>query len=270
MTRQKFTAGKVRDFKHPPKGQIFYWDSVVRGLGIRATTTTKVYIFQSRFNGKTIRVKIGDVKTWVIESNDPNVPGARQEARRLQSLIDKGIDPRIDKQERLQEYAAKRIESSRHEATLAEVWPVYLEDRKPHWSDRHYSDHINIAKLGGKKKKRGKGKTKPAALAALLPYKLNDITPKVVEAWATKEAVNRGAQTRLAFALLRAFANWCEDQEEYRGLFHLSAFSGRIKKNTLPKQEAKSDSLQREQLKVWFTAVQKCHNKVISAYLQTL
>ena len=94
-----------------------------------------------------------------------------------------------------------------------------------------------------------------------MPYRLNDITPKVVGAWETKEAANRGAQTRLAFALLRAFVNWCEDQEEYKGLCHLSAFSGEIKKNNLPKQEAKSDSLQREQLKVWFSAVQNVITK---------
>ena len=54
-------------------------------------------------------MKIGDVKTWVIESNAPDTPGARQEARRLQSLIDKGIDPRIEKQERLRNRPPKEL-----------------------------------------------------------------------------------------------------------------------------------------------------------------
>ena len=253
MSRERFTAGRIKDFKHPVKGQVFYWDSITPGLGIRATTTSKVFIFQGRLDGKTIRVKIGDTRTWAIDNNDPESPGARQEARRLQGLIDKGIDPRIEKQERLEEQAAKRSENLRKEATLAEVWPEYIEDRRPHWGERHYNDHVRLTHQGGRKKKRGKGKTKPAVLAALLPLKLSDLTPQVIETWITREAVTRAAQTRLAFALLRAFAHWCEGKKEFKGLCDMSAFSGKIKKESLPAQKAREDSLQREQLPAWFT-----------------
>lgn len=270
MAREKLTAGKIEKIKPPDQGQKLYWDSAVRGLGIRATPSAKVYIFQSRLNGKSIRVKIGDVSTWLLDSNLPDKPGARQEARRLQSLIDKGVDPRLDKQNRLQEQVDAQLEVTRQEITLAEVWPIYIEDRRPHWSQRHYYDHLHLSHLGGKKKKRGRGKTVPGALASLMPYRLVDITPKAIESWAKKGAIKRPAQTRLAFALLRAFANWCEEQDAYRGLCNLSAFSGRIKKQTIPKAEARNDSLQKEQLPAWFAAVSKCPNKIIAAYLQTL
>jgi integrase len=270
MGQQRFTAGRVQEFRHPIKGQTFYWDSVTQGLGIRATPTAKVYIFQGRLNGKTIRIKIGDVNTWLIDSADEKKPGARQEARRLQSLTDKGVDPRIEKQERLEQQEAKKAESSRHDLILSDAWSVYLEARKPRWSERHYIDHINITHSGGKKKKLGGGKTKPAALAALMPLKLSELTPETIRDWATKEAARRPTQTRLAFSLLRAFANWCEDHSEYRGLCDLTAFSGRIKKETIPKQQAKHDTLQREQLKAWFSAVAEIANPVISAYLQAL
>lgn len=270
MAKQRFTADRVKNFPHPNIGQDFYWDEVVRGLGIRVTPSSKVYVFQSRMNGKSLRIKIGDVKTWVIDSNDPDIPGARQEARRLQALVDKGIDPRLEKHDRLEKQADKRADMARHETTLADAWPIYLEDRKSQWSDRHYKDHQRIADIGGRKKKRGKGKTKPAALAALVPYRLTDITPATVETWIKEESAKRSAQARLAFSLLRAFANWCEDQGDYKGLCDLSAFSGKVKRNNLPKQEPRSDSLQREQLKSWFAAVRKCPNRIISAYLQTL
>ena len=33
--------------------------------------------------------------------------------------------------------------------TMAEVWAAYIEERKPHWGDLHYRDHIDKAKAGG-------------------------------------------------------------------------------------------------------------------------
>jgi hypothetical protein len=53
MARQKLTAGRVKGFGCPSnKQQAFLWDSEVPGLGIRATKKAKVYIFQSRLDGK--------------------------------------------------------------------------------------------------------------------------------------------------------------------------------------------------------------------------
>lgn len=270
MEQFKFTIGRVREIPHPPKGQVMYWDPGTRGLGIRATPTAKVYIFQGRLNSKTIRVKIGDVRTWPLDSNDAHKPGARQEARRLQSLLDKGVDPRNEKQDRLAKQEAQRAEITRHTILVIDVWAEYLETQKHRWSTRHYDDHVQLAHLGGEKRKRGKGKTIPGALAALMPLKLADLTPEIIKSWITKEAAQRSAQARLAFALIRAFVNWCEDQVNYKGLCDLSAFSGRIKKDALPRPSAKSDALQREQLKPWFAAVNSLPNPVISAYLQVL
>lgn len=270
MPTCNFTAGRIKDFKHPESGQIFYWDTGVRGLGIRITRTKKAYIYQGRLHGKTIRIKIGDVRTWVIDSKDPDSPGARQEAMRLQTLLDQGIDPRVEKKERMEEQAEKLLVAQRKDITLADVWPVYLKNRRPYWSERHYNDHVNLIHKGGEKKKRGRGKTKPAVLAALLPYRLTELTPEVIHSWAEKEVAKRGTQARLAFSLLRAMANWCEEQEQYKGLCHLNAFTGRIKKEVIPKLQARDDSLQREQLKPWFSAIRKIHNTVIASYLQTL
>jgi hypothetical protein len=108
-------------------------------------------------------IKIGDCRTWAIDSTDPEKPGARQEARRLQGLIDKGIDPRIEKQERLAEQQSKRDEIIRNEKTLFDVWPVYVEEHKARWSPRHLADHMRDAQAGGENVKRGKGKIKPGA-----------------------------------------------------------------------------------------------------------
>ena len=269
MARQKLTAGRVRDFQCD-QGQKFLWDSEVPGLGVRATPGAKVYILQGRLAGKTLRVKIGDCRTWVIDSTDRAKPGARQEARRLQSLIDKGIDPRIEKKERAAEQEAKRHEIERRDVTLSDAWGEYIKARKGNWSVRHFTDHERIAQAGGEKVKRGKGKTKPGPLAPLMVLKLSDITPERVSKWAAEEAMSRGTQTRIAFDALRAFVNWCNDHPDYRGIADPESCSTRIKRQVLPKKRAKKDCLQREQLQQWFDAVRGLHNPVIAAYLQTL
>lgn len=114
-----------------------------------------------------MRLTIGDVTAWAIEEardKDGNlvVPGARQEARRLQALIDQGIDPRQHKagkiaeaEIKLAEEEAKREESQRMEALALDAWNVYIEARKSKWSANHLADHENVAKEGGQKRTRG-------------------------------------------------------------------------------------------------------------------
>lgn len=89
MTKVKLTAARIRDFDCPPdKAQVFLRDIDAQGLGVRATKGTKAFIFQSKLkDGSTIRSTIGDIRAWSLDS-------AREEARRLQRLIDQGNDPR--------------------------------------------------------------------------------------------------------------------------------------------------------------------------------
>ena len=77
--------------------------------------------------------------------------------------------------------------------------------------------------------------------------------------------------TAAAFRKLRAFLNWCADdqQKEFHGLVDLNACSRRIAKD-LPKAKAKTGSLQREQLAAWFAEVKKLSSPVVSNYLQIL
>lgn len=98
--RVKLTPGRIASFSCPPdKAQAFLWDSEVPGFAVRATPPgkrtpngTRAYIFQGYLNGTTPRITIGDTKTW-------NLDKARIEARDLQILLDKGIDPREQKRE---------------------------------------------------------------------------------------------------------------------------------------------------------------------------
>lgn len=269
MAKIKLTAGRIADFTCPAEtAQAFLWDADAPGLAIRATAGAKAYIFQGKLTGKTIRATIGDIRTWSISD-------ARTEARRLQTLIDQGIDPRQQKADKAAEAEAKRVEQTRQNATVAEAWTAYIQERTPKWSARHLLDHMNLTQAGGELRTRGRRtgdpeKTKPGLLTPLLPLRLADLDADRVKLWLKSEAATRPTQSALAFRILRAFVRWCAEQKEYQGYVHVDACSTRIAKDTLPKAGVKDDCLQREQLPGWFAAVRAINNPVISAFLQGL
>ena len=87
-------------------------------------------------------------------------------------------------------------------------WATSIAERRPHWGDLHYRDHIDKAKAGGLPfGRRGDGKklTKPGPLAALIPLALRDLDQPTIEAWAAKEGLTRPSSARLAWRLLIVF-----------------------------------------------------------------
>ncbi len=270
MPRIKLTAGRIRDFTCPTdKAQAFLWDTEAPGLALRATpgSEARAFIFQAKLNGKALRVTIGDSRAWGIDD-------ARTEARRLQTEIDQGNDPREQKRERIAASEAKREEARRIEAPALEAWNAYIEARRPRWGDRSYQDHLNLSKEGGETITRGRkttedGKTQPGALRALLALPLRKIDAPTVRAF-LKGGVQPSARLKaaLAFRLLRAFLNWCADRPEYQGQIHADACAGRIARDELPKRQAKQDALEREMLRPWFEQVRAIANPVQAAYLQ--
>ena len=162
-----FTADRVGGFScESGKAQDFLWDAKTPGLALRVTANgARAYVFQSRFNGQTVRLTIGSPDVWMI-------PKAQAEARRLQSLIDQGKDPRLDKAattaREIAERDAKRAAKQRLELTGLEAWASYCQERRGSWSARNYADHVRFANPGGVQRRRAKGKTKPGPLHALL------------------------------------------------------------------------------------------------------
>jgi integrase len=262
---ENFTAGRIAKLEcEPGKQQTIYSDAKTPGLGLRVTAAgAKSYIFETRLHGKTMRVTIGDARTWTVGK-------AQAEAASLKTLTDQGLDPREQKAERRAKAEATKTEADRRDMLLSEVWREYMEARKHKWGARHLADHVAAADPGGRTVLRGKGITKPGALAALMPLKLGHINAEQVKTWLRDEAAHRPTQAGLAFRLLAAFLRWCEDTTKYRGIASPDACSTRIARDVLPKRTAKRDSLQREQLRDWFTAVRAISSPTIAAYLQIL
>lgn len=261
-----FTADRISSFKcEPGKQQTIYWDAKTPGLGLRVTAGgAKSYIFESRLHGKTVRMTIGDIRTWAIGK-------AQIEATALKTLTDKGTDPRLQRAEQRAKAEAARAEEMRREATVGEIWPVYLQARKAKWSEGHYQDHVRAASSGGEIKKRGKGLTAPGPLSALMPLAISELTDSRIADWLKVESEKRPTSASLSFRLLRAFLRWAAETPTYRDILPANALGSRVVRESLPQPRAKDgDSLQREQLAQWFDAVRRLPNPVTSAYLQAL
>ena len=269
MNRERLTPDRIRRLKLPAEvAQAFLWDTDAPRLAVRVTAGSKAFIFESKLNRQTIRTTIGDVLAW-------NLDDARNEARRLQTTIDQGTDPRQEKADRLAAVESKREEAKRIKAPAMEAWAAYIEARRASWSARHLLEHETVVKEGGEHRRQGRrrgesDKTLPGILRPLLLLPLEQIDADHVRAWLKDEAAHRPTYARLAFALLRAFLNGCSDRPEHRGQAHSDACTTRMARDELPKKSAKDDCLQREQLPALFAAVRQIQNPVIAAYLQTL
>lgn len=276
MAKVKLTAGRIEELKcEPDKAQTFLWDATANGLGLRVTSTgAKAYIFQSKLNGQTLRLTIGSPQAWSIDA-------ARIEARRLTMLIDNGHDPREVKADALAAKQAlkeskeaaqreKQNQLTRQSITLKDVWTVYLESRKHKWGEGHYQNHLKLAAEGGIKRKRGEGVTVAAPLAVLMPVRLADLTSATIAAWLAKEAETRPTNAAQSFRILRAMLSWAATMPAYQDIVCADACKARDVRDVMPKNNQKDDLLQREQLPMWFDAVKRISNPVISAYLQAL
>lgn len=263
------------------------WEGSIVSLGRSRAGTWRasdqgwstVFHVQGKLNGNAIRLTIGDPKTWSIID-------AQAEARRLKVLIDNGQDPRQVRADAMEANraaheaktaaaTAAELKHRRESVTLGMVWPFYINERRnagrKGWSEWHIRDHENVARRGGAPKVRGKGLTEPGPLASLLDERLADLTGKRVAQWLATESKTRPTQAALAFRLLSVFVNWCESHSEYAGLVPAGACKAQQVRDQMPTKNTKEgDSLQREQLALWFGAVRAMTNAVQSAYLQSL
>lgn len=275
--RENFTAEVVaKKLCQADKQQSIYWDAKTPGLGLRVTAAgAKSYIFEARLHGKTLRVTIGDVRTWALGK-------AQAEARRLKALTDQGIDPRRLAAEQRAKVEAADAEARQQAALVGDAWMAYIAHQKdkmqrPHiergkkWGERHLLDHERMAQAGGEPKKRGQGVTKPGPLYPLLQVRLADITADTLKEWQRKEAETRANNARQAFEMFRAFWRWCATRPEYAAVVDRQAVESKELRDEVPSRKSKRfDVLESNHLPPWFAAVRGLSNPVVSAYLQAL
>ncbi|TNI73169.1 tyrosine-type recombinase/integrase [Aeromonas media] len=271
--RQKLTVERIRKHSLPEgRTQAFLWDLDVTSLACRVTKGTKAYIFQSVFAGKTLRMTIGNINDWRIDE-------ARVEARRLQTLIDTGMDPRVAKAAKIAEAKSQQAESLKVKITFSDAWEEYIgvlrtdisaKTKRP-YSSRYITDHIKLSHRGGDTKKVGMGSTAPGPRAFFLDIPLSELTPEIIVIWLNTERQVRPTVTAHAYRLLRAFVKWASYQTTYQGVIPTDFAQDHNVRKLVPVSASKAgDCLQKEQLHDWFMSVQQLRNSVISTYLQVL
>jgi len=146
MSREQLTPDRIRRYACPrDKSQVFFWDSKSRRLAVRVTRAgAKTFVFEKKLNGCTVRVSIGDVQTWPLNSiwegkgDDRREVqrGAREEANRLEALVDQGADPRAEAERRRAADTVRRAalaaEAEAGHYTLERLLWVYIEHLRKH------------------------------------------------------------------------------------------------------------------------------------------
>lgn len=254
-----------------PEGmsQKIFRDKTTEGLGLRVTPSgKKTFIFESWVNGGSVRIKIGEPKSWTIEQ-------AREKARAFKVDTDKGINPVETKKQNTEKNIADKAKG----VNGLVAWGEYIKWGKVRgkrgnqpWGLRHAKEHENMVRVGGKILSRGVrvGQSKIQAngvLYDLLNQPLKEISRDKVEQW-LESFLDRPATARLGLALLSAFFTWLSNHKDYKNAIQLDACKNLLK--SIPKPKAKKDFLQKEQVKVWFEHINRITNKVIKSYLQIL
>lgn len=244
-------------------------DADKKGLRLRITKAGgKHWQFETRLrSGQLFTRALGEWPTVAI-------PDARAEAHRLRGLTEQGTDPRV--LERLQQaaHAADKAAAAVQAVTVGEVWTTYTDARRQHWGVRHHADHAKLVQAGGVpaiRGTKGRGVTVAGPLHPLMALPLRDLSAPVIEAWAACEGTTRPTSARLALRCLKAFLSWCAEQPEFAPVLpSINPAKTKKAREALGKAGVKQDALLREQLPVWFAAVQAIGNPVAAAYLQTL
>ncbi len=274
--RIRLTLDRIRKLTAPAGAQAVYvFDDDPKQLCVRVTPAgAKSFVFAGKLNKVPLRITIGGVTVW-------NIDDARAEARRLQGLIDQGIDPRQEKADKLAVVEAKKAavvaeqeEQRRQSVAVGEAWAAYVAARSHKWGDSHKRDHEKAIQPGGEHITRGRKKGQgeyslPGMVHSLLTEPLKDLNPGRLSVWMQENNERGPTEAAKNFRLLRAFLNWCAERPEYSGIVRPEACRDSEVRDRVQATKAKAGCLQKEQLPLWFEHVKKLRNPVHAAYLQT-
>ena len=207
------------------KNQTIYWDSDLKGFGVRVTPTRKTYIVQTRVGGKCVRVTIGAHGTFTPEQ-------ARHDAK--QTLVDmgRGLNPNQFKKD----CAAKGV-------TLNEAYQTYIASRK--LSETTLRDYDKAMRLG---------------FHDWADKPVTAISRGIVESRFNLLSEKSAAQANQMFRFLRALLNFAKEKYAFLDGEPLFASNPCDRLTALKKWHAiprRTRYLEPHQIKPWFDALDK-------------
>ena len=114
MPIKPLTKTTVDRIPFSKEGVVLYYDTKLKGFGVRVSKSTKAYFAEGRVNGKTRRVKLG------VHGTDLTTEVGRKKAQKALSSMNEGKDPN----------AEKHRSKERNNITLSKAFDDYLEARK--------------------------------------------------------------------------------------------------------------------------------------------
>ncbi|MGU3289032.1 tyrosine-type recombinase/integrase [Acinetobacter radioresistens] len=235
----------------------FYWDDSTSGFGVKVTPKNKkTYIFQGRIGTNTRRITIGQVK-------DLRLSDAREKAKELAVMCTQGIDPKVEKTKRIKSNQEYLKTEKRKEILFKEAWDIYLEENKERWRERTYLDHLLLSKGGFDDIK--KFNYKPQPIFELLETKLSDLDNNFFSEWLQSNNYRETTASK-AFRLVRAFLNWCEEDDRFQGIAPPNAIKSKKVRSKVKPIQARKDCLLKEQLEIWFSTVLNSQNKTLATF----
>lgn len=119
---ERLTDALVRRASAGDRPQVFFWDSDVKGFGLRVTNRcAKSFILDYRVSGRQRRITIGSYPDW-------SVAAARTHAGGLKKKVDKGHDPMGERH------------AERAAPTVRELWERHKRDHLPRKAARSQVD----------------------------------------------------------------------------------------------------------------------------------
>lgn len=282
----KLTVKRIADFECPPeKSQAFLWDADTPNLGVKIRPRGKpAFIFQGSLNGKALQLVIGSALTWKI-------PDAQAEARRMQVLVDKKINPNDERDANDAAAAKAAADKQRVEITVGQAWAVYLErgtgKKGRPWSEKYKKGLASAMHAGGEKYPRcGERRTVTGPLFDLhdLPLRdldedrLSDMIGDELDRIAERAREDGSdnppgyATVKSAIEWLSGMLRWASSQKEFKGIVQGNPARSTQVQDSLPGQGGvrRLDFVEVSQLKGFFEGLSMLLNRTMAGYLTGL
>lgn len=241
----KLSTAKINSLE-PADKQYFVWDVKFTGLGVRVSPKGGIaFVYQGRVGG------VGNAKRITIGKHPlMSLKEAIEKAGEYSKLMVQGIDPIRQKKENLEKNKTHLKKNIRNGIIFGDAFTDYFNVKKQDWSGRYIQDHIDAAKpnLSDKKYKAG-------CLDYIWLTPLVDLTPEYIEDWIRHENKTRKSRMSQAYRMYKAFTNWADERERYKGLIPEKSATAKIVTTSVQKSKPHKHTLQRQQLENWFKVI---------------
>lgn len=242
--KTKLTTTKIGKLE-PSDKQYLVWDEKYTGLGVLVSSKgSKSFVYQGRVGGKQKRITLGKYPLMTYQD-------AIEKASEISKQMTAGIDPNRQKAEQIAKNEDFEKEQQKAKILFGDAFTHYFNTKKGGWSDNYIKDHINASKpyLSDKPYKDG-------CLAYIWHTPLSELTPEFIESWISHENKTRKTKMSIAYRMYKAFVNWANERQKYAGLIPDKSATAKIVSSAVAKTGRHKHSLQRQQLKDWFIAIQ--------------